>query len=80
LAKVLVEGSGYSRYWEDEAMVPWIYNPLTGIMISYDDPQSLSLKADYVKAMNLGGIMIWQLGADDEQGSLLDALYSHLKD
>jgi len=76
----LIEGSGYTRYWEDEAMVPWIYNPLTGIMISYDDPQSLSLKADYIKAMNLGGIMIWQLGADDEQGSLLDALYSHLKD
>jgi chitinase len=49
-------------------------------MISYDDPQSLSLKADYVKAMNLGGIMIWQLGADDEQGSPLEVLYSHLKD
>jgi chitinase len=64
----------YSRFWHDIAQVPWLYNSTTGIMISYDDPQSLSLKAGYVVDNALGGIMIWQLSADNEEHSLLNAI------
>lgn len=64
----------YARFWHDTAQVPWLYNPTTGIMISYDDPQSLGLKAGYVVANALGGIMIWQLSADNEESSLLNAI------
>ena len=27
----------YTYSWENEAQVPWLYNPDTGIMISYED-------------------------------------------
>jgi chitinase len=47
-------------------------------MISYEDPQSMRAKAAYVRASGLGGVMIWQLGADDAQHSLVDALVSVL--
>jgi chitinase len=57
----------YPRFWHDTAQVPWLYNSTTGTMISYDDPQSLSLKAAYFVAKALGGIMIWQLSADNER-------------
>jgi GH18 family chitinase len=63
----------YSRFWHSEAQVPWLYNPNTGILISYDDPQSLDLKANYVLSNQLGGIMIWELSADDAQASLTSA-------
>jgi chitinase len=35
----------YTRNWHNDAQVPWLYNPATGIMISYEDRQSLTLKA-----------------------------------
>jgi GH18 family chitinase len=68
----------YLRFWGNETSVPWLYNPDTGIMISYDDAQSLGLKADYVNSNKLGGVMIWPLSADDAESSLVNALSSRL--
>jgi chitinase len=69
----------YSRYWSDEAKVPWLYDASTGIMITYDDPQSLGVKADYVRSHGLGGAMIWELSGDDADHSLVNALATHLR-
>ncbi len=66
----------YARYWQDEAMVPWIYDPATGIMITYEDPQSVALKAEYVKANHLSGMMFWELSNDG--GELVTAAYNSL--
>jgi chitinase len=71
--------SKYTRYWDAKAQAPWLYNAKTGVMIAYDDAQSLGLKADYVRANGLGGVMIWQLTADDPKHTLLEALYGHLR-
>ncbi|MEZ4731055.1 MAG: glycoside hydrolase family 9 protein [Caldilineaceae bacterium] len=68
----------YPRHWSDAALVPWLYNPATGIMISYDDPESLGHKADYVHINNLSGVMFWELSGDDSQSSLLTTLYDRL--
>ncbi len=68
----------YSHYWQDEAKEPWLYNPSTQIMITYEDSQSLGIKADYVRTNQLGGMMVWHLGDDDAQHSLLQTLYAHL--
>ena len=64
----------YTRTWDDEAQAPWLYNAGTGIMLSYEDPQSLAAKANYVLANQLGGMMIWGLSADDDEDTLLHAL------
>ena len=64
----------YTRAWHDEAKVPWLYSAATGIMISYDDPESMSLKAAYAKERGLGGAMIWELSGDDAEHSLLKAV------
>ena len=71
--------STYTRYWSDEAQVPWLYNPSTQIMISYDDPESIGIKADYAHAKKLGGVMIWEISTDDDQHSLLNAIVARLK-
>ena len=68
----------YLRFWSTEASAPWLYSPDAGVMISYDDAQSLSLKADYVNANHLGGVMIWQLSADDAESPLVNALSDRL--
>lgn len=69
--------TSYTRYWNDDAKVPWLYNPETKIFISYDDAESLSAKAGYVKDRGLAGVMIWELSGGNE--SLLDALHTGLQ-
>ena len=64
----------FQRHWHTEAKVPWLYDEKSGVMISYDDPESLKFKAQYVRDKKLGGIMIWELSADDAKSSLLNAL------
>jgi chitinase len=68
----------YQRFWQDETQVPWIYNPSTGIMITYEDPQSVKAKANYVKANHLAGMMFWELSNDG--GELLNAAFDTLKE
>jgi chitinase len=77
LAKNYVDQNGYLRYWHQEAQVPWLYSPSAEIFITYDDPESLGLKADYTREWGLGGFMFWELSADD--GSLLDTLHTRLR-
>ena len=57
-----------------DAEVPWVFDPTTGIMISYEDPQSLRLKAGYAMEQGLAGVMIWELSADDRRHTLLESL------
>jgi chitinase len=71
--------SAYQRFRHPEAEVPWLYDPAQGTMITYDDPESIGRKADYVIAEGLGGIMFWELSGDDNESSLLTAISSRLK-
>ena len=64
----------YTRSWQAEAQVPWLYDINGGVFISYDDPESIAAKAGYVKDQGLGGIMIWELSQDDD-GELLAAIH-----
>ena len=54
----------YKRYWDDASQVPYLFNPSTGIWISYDDLESISLKNDYIKREKLAGAMFWELSSD----------------
>lgn len=67
----------YQRYWSDSAQVPWLYNAADGIFISYDDPQSIGIKADYVNKNALGGMMIWEISSDN--GDLLNTIAAKLR-
>ncbi len=67
------------RYWHADAKVPWLYDAKNGVMISYDDAESLKLKAEYVRQKKLGGAMIWELTADAKDWPLLDALHGALR-
>ena len=68
--------SGFRRYWDAKASVPWLYDARTRTWITYDDTESLGLKADFARTRKLGGIMIWELSGDD--GTLLPAIHKRL--
>jgi len=73
LVSAFIGHNGYEREWDATAQAPYLWNAQQRVFVSYDDPQSLALKGDYVKANRLGGVMYWEQSQDPE-GTLLDAL------
>ena len=76
IAATFLNATGYVRYWDDVAKVPWLYNATAQHWISYEDAQSMQLKGQYIAEQKLGGAMFWELSNDD--GPLLDALRAGL--
>lgn len=74
-----IDQAGYIRFWHDEAAVPWLYNPSTQILISYDDELSIQAKCDYILEENLGGAMFWEFSGD-KYGDLLGVVSESLMD
>lgn len=72
LAQDYIDKNGYKRYWDDAGKAPYLFNG--DCFISYDDGESLRIKADYVREKGLGGIMFWEYGCDPE-GILLNDIY-----
>ena len=66
-----------TRYWDADAQVPYLYDPSRRLWISYDDPQSIKAKADFIKDRGLGGAMFWEL-SNDRSYALLDSLVANL--
>jgi chitinase len=77
LAENYIGKNDYQRFWSYGAKVPWLYNPADRVFITYEDPESIGYKADYVIDHYLGGAMIWHLSSDDD-GTLLKTLYDRL--
>ncbi len=69
--------NGFTRYWDAQAQAPYLYNAEKRLFIAYDDPESLALKARYIRERGLAGAMFWQYYSD-ESGALLGALADHL--
>lgn len=69
----------FTRKFDSEAKVPWIYNASRQIMISYDDVESHQLRTRYVNDKGFGGVMIWELSGDDKARTLGKAIAAALK-
>jgi chitinase len=69
--------NGYERHWDAQAQVPYLWNPQTRTFVSYEDPQSLRIKADFIRKQRLGGAMYWEQSLDKD-GELLDVLDQRL--
>jgi len=72
LSRTRLTDPRYERHWEPAAKVPWLYDEGTGTWISYDDPDAVRAKVDYTREQGYGGVIIWELGADD--GRLMQAI------
>ena len=67
----------YTRYWDEDAVAPYLWNSTDSIFISYEDVESIKIKTDYVKKSGLGGMMFWEY-TDNPEGELLEAIYEGL--
>lgn len=69
--------AGWVRYFDNTTKVPYLYNASLKQFISYEDKQSIDLKAQYIKNKNLGGGMIWEL-SQDTRGSIANSLLTQV--
>jgi chitinase len=75
--KVIGKG-GFVRYWDGRASAPFLWNAAARTFVTYDDPQSIRAKADYVRDNRLGGMMFWEL-SQDRNDELLDVIVTSLR-
>lgn len=68
----------YTKRWDNIAQVPYLTDAGGTMVLSYDDEQSVGLKADYIKSKGLLGAMYWSIEADDDAWTLSKALASRL--
>ncbi|MFE9426528.1 glycoside hydrolase family 18 protein [Kitasatospora sp. NPDC006697] len=61
-------------HWDPLAAEPYKYDPATGTFSSYDDPASVWIKGQYIRAKNLRGTFVWSMDGDTSDGSLTAAL------
>lgn len=73
--ETMVSDGSYTRYWDDKAMAPYLFNGKT--FISYEDEESITAKGAYAKANGLMGVMFWEYG-HDKTGTLVKALYESM--
>jgi len=66
--------SGHTRYWDDEAKVPYLFDGSS--LLSYDDEESVGVKAEYAGERG-HPIMYWATGHDPNE-TLLDAVNAAL--
>lgn len=64
----------YTRFFDQDARVPWLYNEQSRIGISYENEVSVKQKVAYVQRMNLGGMAAYELSFDDARHTLLTTL------
>ena len=62
---------------DHDSQTPWLFDG--DIFWTYDDPLSISRKAQYALDHQLGGLMIWELGEDNAASDLLHAAHESLR-
>lgn len=65
---------GYNERWDNDAKVPYLTNSSGTMVLSYDNEESISLKANYVKEKGLKGAMYWAIQGDDADWTLSKAI------
>lgn len=56
--------AGATVYYDNSSVASWSYDSSQRIMISYDTPDIIQIKADYLKSKGLGGGMYWDSSSD----------------
>ncbi|KAK2160193.1 hypothetical protein LSH36_138g06003 [Paralvinella palmiformis] len=59
-------GAGWNSVWIDEQKAPYAYSGSQ--WVGYDNTDSVTYKANYIRKMKLGGAFVWSVEMDDFRG------------
>ncbi|CAM1362958.1 glycosyl hydrolase family 18 protein [Tenacibaculum xiamenense] len=75
--KALSPNSGWTRKWDNEAKVPYLVKG--NYFLSYDDEESIGIKAQFINDNSLGGTIVWTVYGDLEFGGSVTSYGTKLK-
>jgi len=73
----LINQNGYTKYYDKKSKAPYLFNPSTKVLITYDDEKSVKDKCKYVKKNKLAGVFFWEYFSDPK-GYLLNVINADL--
>lgn len=66
----IVQKPGVTFMWDNLACVPYAVDADGNFVLGYDNPESLTLKCDYVKKKGIRGAMYWRAECDNDSYEL----------
>ena len=82
LEKGTVDGKsvkGYNtRWWDDVGKNCYLGDAARKMYASYEDPESISYRVEFVKQKGMLGAFAWEYREDDSKGTLRHALYEYM--
>ncbi|MBW0461002.1 hypothetical protein O181_000717 [Austropuccinia psidii MF-1] len=69
---------GFIRHYDNCSETPFLFNPTTKVLISYDDAESLAKKANYARSKGLAGINVFDATGDTQNHTLFRAIKAQL--
>ncbi|KAK0468168.1 glycoside hydrolase superfamily [Desarmillaria tabescens] len=64
---------GFTRLWDKCSSTPFLRSETAGQVVSYDDPQSIMLKGQFVKKSGMLGTNMWDMNGDTKDSALMNA-------
>jgi len=69
---------GFTRYWDECSSTTYLRSSSMGQVITYDDPESLGMKAAFAKRVGMMGTNMFDIHGDTDQWDLTDSVRSAL--
>lgn len=76
--KDIVVKEGCRECWDSEAKAPYIADSTGTLVLSYDNPESVALKCDFIKENGLLGGMYWDYAGDGPEHILSKTIADNL--
>ncbi|KZS97652.1 glycoside hydrolase [Sistotremastrum niveocremeum HHB9708] len=68
-----VGAGSFQRYWDECSSTPFLRSQVAGQVITYDDPDSIRMKAAFAKSAGILGVNMFDAHGDTIQWELIDA-------
>lgn len=66
---------GYTEKWDSLGQVPYLIDSVGDFVYSFDNPESLRLKCEFLREKGMLGAMYWEYSCDDLNGTLRKTVY-----
>jgi len=76
--KELIKLTGFKNQWDEEAKVPFLENDKGELVCTYENPESIQIKCEYLLKRGMLGAMYWDYAGDTDEGTLRKAVYTNI--
>lgn len=77
--EVFMEDGNYLKNWDSLSNSSFLWNEKDSIFITYESPESIQKKIQYIKEKGMGGVMFWEYHEDSDSRVLLNAIHEAIK-